>query len=231
MKIQQWSVEKPRPYPGNPRRTETAVAKVADSIREFGFQQPIVVDADGVVIVGHVRLLAAKSLGLRTVPVVVADLSEKKARAYRLADNRSNELSDWDDDLLKAELNALKDDLQLTGFAAEDLDDLSIPADALRFSEPPPEVSENVADMETIRQRRKGNEEKANKSDTERYLVVVFRDRAARERMARRLGLPEDERYVAARAVRIEPRLGIDGRITDDRNVSAASAKKSGATG
>ena len=83
------------PYENNPRRiSDEAVEKVADSIREFGFQQPIVVDSAHVIIVGHTRLKAAKKLGLETVPVVVADnLTEEQAKAYRLADNKTGELT------------------------------------------------------------------------------------------------------------------------------------------
>ena len=83
------------PHENNPRRiSDEAVEKVANSIREFGFQQPIVVDSAHVIIVGHTRLKAAKKLGLETVPVVVADnLTEEQAKAYRLADNKTGELT------------------------------------------------------------------------------------------------------------------------------------------
>ena len=83
------------PYEHNPRKNDGAVDYVANSIREFGFKQPIVVDKNGVIIVGHTRYKAAQKLGLETAPVVVADdLDEEKARAYRLADNKTNELAD-----------------------------------------------------------------------------------------------------------------------------------------
>ena len=116
------------PYPGNPRRNEAAIAGVVDSIRRFGFRQPIVVDAAGVVVVGHTRLQAAVKLGLAEVPVHVAeDLSPRQARAYRIADNKSAEASGWDDDLLLAELLGLRaegEDLAATGFNAEEIADL-----------------------------------------------------------------------------------------------------------
>lgn len=111
------------PYHGNPRKNDAAVEAVANSIREFGFKQPIVVDSENVVIVGHTRLEAAKRLGLETVPVIVADdLDEEKARAYRLADNRTNELSEWDWGLLEAELAAI-DGIEMSdfGFSADDV--------------------------------------------------------------------------------------------------------------
>ena len=125
MKVEFWPTEKPQPYDKNPRViSDQAVAKVAMSLREYGFQQPIVVDAQGVIVAGHTRLRAAKSLGLKKVPVVVADLPEEKARAYRLADNRTNQEASWDDDILAEELDVLKDlgfDLSLTGFDVDEI--------------------------------------------------------------------------------------------------------------
>lgn len=125
MEIENLSTELIKPYPGNPRRNEGAVQKVAASIRDFGFRQPIVVDEQMVVIAGHTRLLAAKSLGLETVPVHVArGLSPAKVRAYRIADNRTNEEAEWDFDKLRAELEGLRTDgidLSATGFDEDEL--------------------------------------------------------------------------------------------------------------
>ena len=125
MKIEQWSIDRIRPYEKNPRRNDKAVAAVAESIREFGFRQPIVVDGDGVIVVGHTRYKAALKLGLEKVPVHVArDLTAQQARAYRLADNRSAEDSQWDIDLLPIELGELRDegfDLKLVGFTEKEL--------------------------------------------------------------------------------------------------------------
>jgi DNA modification methylase len=101
---------------------------VAASIREFGWRQPIVVDAQGVIICGHTRLLAAQKLGLNEAPVHVADnLTPAQVRAYRLLDNRSHEETSWDLDLLGLEMSELKDldlDLSLTGFDAREIDAL-----------------------------------------------------------------------------------------------------------
>lgn len=110
MNVSLISIEKLRPYENNPRKiTDEAVEKVMASIKEFGFQQPIVVDKDMVIIVGHTRLKAAKKLGLKSVPVVVADnLSDEQVRAYRLADNKTNEFSQWNDELLSFELQELE---------------------------------------------------------------------------------------------------------------------------
>jgi ParB-like chromosome segregation protein Spo0J len=126
MNIQEIEIDKLIPYHNNPRKNQ-AVDKVASSIKEYGFQQPIVVDKNMVLIVGHTRLLGAKKLGLKKVPIVIADLSNAKAKAYRIADNRVNEDSGWDNMLLQSELNELLDydiDLNLTGFTTEELDSL-----------------------------------------------------------------------------------------------------------
>lgn len=114
------------PYPGNPRINDRAITPVANSIKEFGFQQPIVVDKDLVVIVGHTRLLAAKSLGLTEVPVVVAEhLSPEQVKSYRLADNRTNQNADWDWSLLGDELTGLLETspelVPITGFDKEEI--------------------------------------------------------------------------------------------------------------
>jgi ParB-like chromosome segregation protein Spo0J len=125
MKIEQWEIDRVKPYDKNPRRNDKAVEAVAKSIREFGFRQPIVVDKDGVIVVGHTRYKAALKLGLATVPVhVAADLTPQQARAYRLADNRTAETAEWDVDLLPVELGALRDggaDLKLLGFTDKEL--------------------------------------------------------------------------------------------------------------
>lgn len=122
MKVDPWPIGRVKPYPGNPRDiSDRAVEKVATSIREFGFNQPIVVDKKGVVVVGHTRLRAAQKLGLKEVPVLVVDLPAAKAMAYRIADNRTHEEAVWVDELLRIEFGALKDldfDLSFTGFDA-----------------------------------------------------------------------------------------------------------------
>jgi len=113
------------PYEKNPRQNDDAVDAVAQSIREFGFRQPIVVDGDGVIICGHTRWKAAQKLGLKTVPVHVAtDLTPEQIRAYRIADNKTGELATWDMDLLPIEIAELRDagiDWSLLGFDADDL--------------------------------------------------------------------------------------------------------------
>jgi DNA modification methylase len=113
------------PYENNPRLNDAAVDAVAASIKAFGFRQPIVVDEEGVIVVGHTRYKAALKLGLEKVPVHVAvGLTAEQAKAYRLADNQTATMSAWDDDKLPLELMALQEagfDLDLTGFSADEL--------------------------------------------------------------------------------------------------------------
>lgn len=122
------NLEKIIPYKDNPRVNESAILKVKDSIAEFGFRQPIVVDKDMVIIVGHTRLAAAKMLGMKSAPVHIAKgLSKAQVKAYRIADNRLHEDSIWEDDLLKKELEQLKNlefGLQITGFNNKELERL-----------------------------------------------------------------------------------------------------------
>lgn len=111
MKIVEKPIGEIVPYPGNPRHNAAAVDGIAESIRRFGFRQPLVVDARGVVVCGHARLAAAKKLGETTVPCVLADdLPDDAIRAYRLLDNKLREKSSWDYDALAAELADLKFD-------------------------------------------------------------------------------------------------------------------------
>ena len=110
------------PYERNPRNNDGAVGAVAASIKEFGFKVPVVIDTDDVIVAGHTRVKAAKKLGLKTVPCIVADdLTPEQVKAFRLADNRVSELADWDFDLLKLELDDLS--MDMTPFEFPSLDD------------------------------------------------------------------------------------------------------------
>lgn len=110
-----------KPYGKNPRKNAGAVKYVANSLREFGWRQPIVIDSGGVIVAGHTRLLAAQSLGMDTVPVVVADdLTPEQIKAYRLADNKTAEFAEWDADLLDMELDDLDIDMTLFGFELDE---------------------------------------------------------------------------------------------------------------
>ena len=107
-----------KPYEKNPRKNDSAVDAVANSIKEFGFKVPVVIDKDNVIVCGHTRYKAAKKLGLKAVPCVVADdLTEEQIKAYRLADNKVSELAEWDIDLLGEELDGIFDiDMSDFGF-------------------------------------------------------------------------------------------------------------------
>lgn len=110
MEIKMMPIRDIKPYEKNPRKNKKAVPEVVKSIREFGFRQPLVVDTNMVLIVGHTRLLAAKQLKMKLVPVHVAsDMSETQARAYRIMDNRTGEHALWDENLLLPELAALEE--------------------------------------------------------------------------------------------------------------------------
>jgi site-specific DNA-methyltransferase (adenine-specific) len=123
--IEDRPVHSVKPYENNPRVNDHAVDAVAASIKEFGFRTPILCDGDGVIIAGHTRLKAAKKLGLKTVPVIMADdLPPEKVQALRIADNQLASLATWDETLLELELSALQAvdyDLSILGFDEEAL--------------------------------------------------------------------------------------------------------------
>ncbi|HHX68547.1 MAG TPA: ParB N-terminal domain-containing protein [Gallicola sp.] len=111
-------INKLKPYKNNPRKNDEAVEYVANSIKEFGFKVPIIVDKDYEIIAGHTRLKAAQQLGLKEVPIIIADdLTEEQVKAFRLADNKVSEIAEWDFDLLDNELSNILDiDMSILGF-------------------------------------------------------------------------------------------------------------------
>lgn len=133
MKVQSMKLSDLTPYEGNPRNNEQAIDKVAESIRQFGPRQPIVVDAKRVIIVGHTRYYAALKLGLDSFPVHIAkDLTPGQAALYRIADNRTAECATWDLDKLRAELQLLADgndqaDIVALGICVADWPELAVP--------------------------------------------------------------------------------------------------------
>lgn len=118
MRIENISIDDLKPYENNPRKNDNAVEYVKNSIKEFGFRSPIVIDKDNVIVCGHTRYKAAKQLGLESVPCVIADdLTDEQLRSYRLADNKVAEFSEWDYSLLDEELEKLLDfDMAAFGF-------------------------------------------------------------------------------------------------------------------
>ena len=120
------------PYENNPRHNEAAIPFVANSIQEFGFKVPIVIDKDGIIVAGHTRYKAAKELGLEAVPCIVADdLTPEQVKAFRLADNKVSEIATWDNELLEIEIEEIPNiDMSDFGFFAseinwDDVDEIS----------------------------------------------------------------------------------------------------------
>ena len=140
MKTETWPLERLIDYARNPRRNDHAVDRVAAAIREFGFRVPIVAKSDGLVVDGHLRLKAARKLGLAEVPVVLADdLTDAQVKAFRISVNRMAELAEWDSELLALELGELGElgfDLDLTGFGEDEIKALESPqVDAIDMPE------------------------------------------------------------------------------------------------
>jgi site-specific DNA-methyltransferase (adenine-specific) len=120
--IQEVPIGDVKPYENNPRDNDRAVDALAKSIKSFGWQQPIVVDKNMVVIVGHTRLKAAKKLGAEKVPVVIAEnLTDEQAKAYRLADNKTGENAVWDNKKLLEELSSFDTKDLFTGFKTSEI--------------------------------------------------------------------------------------------------------------
>ena len=180
MKIELRDVQAIRPYEQNHRVNDQAVEAVAKSLREFGFRQPIVVDADGVIICGHTRWKAAQKLGLKQVPVHVAtDLTAAQVKAYRLADNQTATLAEWNYDLLPLELKDLEGqnfDLSLLGFSPEDLAALLAPAGNEGLTDPddvplpPDEAITQPGDLWILGQHRLLCGDSSSAADVDRLL-------------------------------------------------------------
>ena len=118
MEIIYKKIEELRPYENNPRINDDAVEKVAQSIKEFGFKVPIVIDKNNTIVTGHTRYKASKLLDLKELPCIIADdLTDEQIKAFRIADNKVGEKSEWDLDLLDLELGDIKDiDMEKLGF-------------------------------------------------------------------------------------------------------------------
>ena len=126
MEIIERRINELHPYKNNPRKNDGAVYAVMESIKEFGFKVPIVIDKNNEIVAGHTRYKAAKKLGIKSVPCIIADdLTEEQITAYRLVDNKTQELSNWDFAKLISELRELTEDfdMQLFGFGAIDGDE------------------------------------------------------------------------------------------------------------
>ena len=141
MNIVEKKLHELKPYENNPRKNDEAVEYVANSIKEFGFKQPIVIDNNGVIVAGHTRYRAAQQLKLKTVPCVIADdLTEEQIKAYRLADNKTAEIAGWDFPLLDMELADISMDMEQFGFKDfdhSDIDDFFKDAEEVEKEEQP----------------------------------------------------------------------------------------------
>jgi ParB-like chromosome segregation protein Spo0J len=181
-KVELRKIEDVKPYERNPRINDKAVDAVATSLSEFGFRQPIVVDEDGVIIAGHTRWKAAKKLGLAKVPVHVAtDLTHEQVRAYRLADNRTGEIAEWDMSILPIELNELREggfDMDILAFDEEELGKLMTEAQGVMegltdpdsIPEPPDEAITQKGDIWILGNHRLMCGDSSSEEDLDRLL-------------------------------------------------------------
>lgn len=162
MKVIQKNTADLIPYDKNPRRNDAAVEKVAASIREFGFKVPIIIDTEGVIVAGHTRLKAAELLQLKKVPCIIADdLTEEQIKAFRLADNKTAEFSNWDFELLTEELDEITDiDMSEFGFEIE-----NIPEED--------EISEEYEDVEKL-EKHYGVPYQGNKSRIADIIISIL---------------------------------------------------------
>jgi len=180
MNIKLTNIEDIKPYEANPRINDKAVDAVAASLGEFGFRQPIVVDGDGVIIVGHTRWKAAVKLGLAKVPVHVArDLKAEQIKAYRIADNQTNTLAEWDMELLPIELGQLRElgfDMGLVGFSDAELAGLLNPivneglTDENAIPAPPDEATTRKGDIWVLGNHRLMCGDSGSEVDLDRLL-------------------------------------------------------------
>jgi hypothetical protein len=188
MKIKLFNISEIKPYKNNPRINDASVKGVAESIKQFGFKQPIVIDADNIIIAGHTRLKAAKELGLKKVPCVIAsDLSPEQIKAYRILDNKLAEKSEWDIELLNLELKELAD-FDFTEFDIDFNDSLENDTESKytnAINIPPYEKSEtkpNLEELYDIEYVKKLIEDinKTNLSEPEKEFLICAAYRHAR---------------------------------------------------
>ena len=142
LQIQIWPVDRLVFYARNPRKNDAAVARICSSIHEFGFKIPVLARSDGEVVDGHLRLKAARKLGITEVPAILCDeWTSAQVKAFRLMVNGSVTWADWDEDLLSLELQELNEsdfDLSLTGFDPGEIDGLLAIPDEERANAAPP---------------------------------------------------------------------------------------------
>lgn len=177
IKIQELNTDDIKPYKNNPRKNDEAAKSVSESIKNFGFKNPIIVDEKNVVICGHTRLKAAKLLGLKKVPCVVAtDLTPEQVKAYRLVDNRTGEIADWDFDKLTQELkNITTINMEDLGFSRFEIN-MSEDSEPMEFDSGL--INEFSQDVD---------------NQLKRYRVIITYDKDDIGRVAKFLGIPEEK--------------------------------------
>lgn len=146
MRIEEIKISELKQYENNPRKNDGAVEAVANSIKEFGFKVPIIIDSENVIIAGHTRLKAASKLGLASVPCIIADdLTDDQIKAFRLADNKTSELAEWDFSKLETELSEMEFDMKAFGFYDFEenyFDDLFEPKEPQKRTKEPETITE-----------------------------------------------------------------------------------------
>lgn len=154
MNIIEKRLDEIQPYEHNPRNNDAAVEYVANSLREFGWKQPIVIDKDGIIIAGHTRYKAAQRLGMKTAPCIMADdLTPEQVKAYRLADNKTGEFAEWDFSELEMELADIEMDMAAFGFLEEELNDVEAVEDDY-VPDPPDEPKAKRGDIYKLGRHR-----------------------------------------------------------------------------
>jgi DNA modification methylase len=186
MKIENVDINTIKPYENNPRKLkDSAIEKVAMSLKEYGFRQPIVVDKDRIIVVGHTRYRASKKLGFKEVPITIADnLTPEQINAYRIADNRTAEESEWDSELLKMEIKDLeaKDfKLDLLGFNEDQLNDMLFEekqglTDEDEVPEAPEEPISKLGDIWKLGNHRVMCGDSTNLTDVDKLMNGVYPD-------------------------------------------------------
>lgn len=173
MKVILKNIEDIIPYENNPRNNDEAVEYVANSIKEFGFKVPIIIDKDNIIVSGHTRLKAAQELGLKEVPVIIADdLTEEQIKAFRIADNKTGEKAGWDLDKLKIELEDI--DFDMTDFGFGDFE-LSMLTDDLEPEPYDDDIMEEYSEHSEENLKSKKLTITYSTDEEEEYLKALFK--------------------------------------------------------
>ena len=173
LKIEYVNINRIKPYKKNPRKNEDAIPYVMESIKQFGFKNPVILDKDNVIVAGHTRIESAKRLGITEIPCIYADdLTDEQIKAFRLADNKVAEIAEWDIDLLDTELDdILNIDMSDFGFDLdlEDEEEKEIIEDEV--PEVPEEPKAKLGDIYQL-----GNHRKMSREDGDKFILNIFKN-------------------------------------------------------